>query len=52
MNERFENALPDGNVRAVDSFYERAYDLVNSAAAKKAFDVSEEPAAHPRRRTG
>ncbi len=42
LNDRFVNPLPDGNVRAVDAFYERAYDLVNSTSAKKAFDVSEE----------
>lgn len=42
LNDRFVNPLPDSNVRAVDSFYERAYDLVNSSAAKKAFDVSAE----------
>jgi hypothetical protein len=45
MNSRFVGQLPDGNVRAVDAFYERAYDLVNSSTAKKAFDLSEEPAA-------
>lgn len=42
LNDRFVNPLPDGSVRAVDTFYERAYDLVNSSAAKKAFDVSSE----------
>jgi hypothetical protein len=45
MNDRFVNELPDSNVRAVDTFYERAYDLVNSTGAKKAFDTSQEPAA-------
>src|SRR5947209_7059346 len=45
MNQQFENALPDNSVRAVDTFYERAYDLVNSNGAKKAFDITEEPAA-------
>lgn len=43
LNDRFVNPLPDSNVRAVDAFYERAYDLVNSTAAKKAFDVRDEP---------
>jgi hypothetical protein len=42
MNSRFVGAVPDDNVRAVDTFYERAYDLVNSSDAKKAFDVSSE----------
>jgi hypothetical protein len=42
LNQRFEGSLPDGNVKAVDTFYERAFDLVNSADAKKAFDVKQE----------
>jgi uncharacterized protein (DUF1501 family) len=41
-NRRFEQELPDDSVRAVDSFYERAYDLVSSTDAKKAFDVNAE----------
>jgi uncharacterized protein (DUF1501 family) len=45
LNDRFVNALPDDNVRSVDSFYEKAFDLVNSPTAKKAFDVSQEPSA-------
>jgi hypothetical protein len=45
MNDRFENAYPDNSIRAVDTFYARAYDLVNSNGAKKAFDVSQEPTA-------
>jgi uncharacterized protein (DUF1501 family) len=45
MNERFESTLPDPSVHAVGKFYERAYDLVNSSSAKKAFDTAEEPAA-------
>jgi hypothetical protein len=45
MNERFVEELPDSSVRAVDKFYESAYDLVSSTGAKKAFDVTEEPAA-------
>lgn len=45
LNDRFVKPLPDGSVRAVDTFYERAFDLVNSQDAKKAFDITEEPAA-------
>lgn len=45
MNQRFVSALPDEQVHSVDTFYERAYDLVNSNGAKKAFDVGQEPAA-------
>jgi uncharacterized protein (DUF1501 family) len=44
LNDRFVNALPDDNVRSVDSFYEKAFDLVNSSGAKKAFDLRDEPA--------
>jgi hypothetical protein len=42
LNNRFVGTRPDDNVRAVDTFYERAYDLVNSSDAKKAFDVNVE----------
>jgi len=42
MNDRFDNTLPDPNVHSVDTFYERAYDLVNSNDAKKAFDIETE----------
>ncbi len=45
MNSRFTGGIPDDSVRAVDSFYERAYDLVNAPQAKKAFDLSAEDAA-------
>ncbi len=42
MNERFTTALPDDSVRSVDTFYQRAYDLINSGSAKKAFDLTQE----------
>jgi uncharacterized protein (DUF1501 family) len=42
MNDRFDSTLPDPNVHSVDTFYERAYDLVNSNEAKKAFDIGTE----------
>jgi len=45
LNGEFTRALPDDSVRSVDRFYERAYDLVGSAKAKKAFDLMDEPAA-------
>jgi len=41
-NHRFEAQLPDDSVHSVDSFYERAYDLVTSPQAKKAFDLEQE----------
>lgn len=44
LNDRFVSALPDDNVRSVDAFYEKAFDLVNSSGAKRAFDLNEEPA--------
>ena len=34
---------PDGTLGALDEFYGRAYDLVTSPQAKKAFDLSSEP---------
>jgi len=43
MNNRFAQALPDDSVKSVDTFYERAFDLIHSSSAKKAFDVTEEP---------
>jgi hypothetical protein len=43
MNDRFSGSLPDDRVRAVDQFYTKAFDLINSSAAKRAFELSEEP---------
>ena len=42
MNGRFTAGLPDDNVRSVDRFYESAYNLVTSGAARKAFDLGQE----------
>lgn len=42
LNARFVEPLPDDNVRSVDSFYEKAYDLVSSSSAKAAFDIGQE----------
>lgn len=36
---------PDGTLGALDEFYTRAYDLVTSPQAKRAFDLSSEPEA-------
>jgi uncharacterized protein (DUF1501 family) len=41
---REELAKQNPRVAAVDTFYERAYDLVTSEAARRAFDISREPA--------
>ena len=43
MNDRFAQPLPDDRVRSVDQFYAKAFDLINSTPAKKAFEVAEEP---------
>ncbi len=45
LNGRFEATRQDEGLKAVDSYYERAYDLVSSAKAKKALQLSDEPAA-------
>lgn len=42
LNARFVEPLPDDSVRAVDSFYDKAYDLVSSPETKKAFDIADE----------
>jgi uncharacterized protein (DUF1501 family) len=33
----------DGAVKEIDTYYQRAYDMVSSPQAKKAFDLSQEP---------
>lgn len=43
LSQRFVQTYPEDSVRSVDRFYEAAYDLVGSAAARRAFDVGEEP---------
>jgi hypothetical protein len=42
-NAAFEESLPDTRMEAVDAFYQRAYDLMESPAAKSAFDLGKEP---------
>lgn len=44
LNGRFGATREDDQLKAVGSFYERAYDLVNSAKAKKALQLADEPA--------
>lgn len=41
----FRKNDPDGALGALDQFYQRAYDLVGSPEAKRAFDLSTEPEA-------
>lgn len=42
QDARFRQNDPDKILGALDEFYQRAYDLVNSPQAKKAFDLSQE----------
>lgn len=44
VNEHFrQREGASDQVQAVDSFYERAYSLISSEAAREAFDISKEP---------
>ncbi len=45
MDARFRSIEATGEFAAQDGFYQRAYDLLSSPAAKKAFDIEAEPAA-------
>jgi len=42
VNRPFASATPADNVAAMGTFYERAYDLIQTPAAKEAFDLSKE----------
>ncbi|MBM3457403.1 MAG: DUF1501 domain-containing protein, partial [Armatimonadetes bacterium] len=42
MSDRFAEGYPEDRVKAVDEFYSKAYDLIHSGNAKKAFDVASE----------
>ncbi len=42
QDAKFRQNDPDRNLAALDEFYQRAYDLVNSPEAKKAFDLKQE----------
>ena len=44
INRGFVSATPADNVAAMNSFYERAYDLLDTPAAREAFDISKEDA--------
>jgi hypothetical protein len=45
VNEYFAQRDQSDKVTAMDSFYERAYSMISSPEAKKAFDIEAEPAA-------
>ncbi|TWU16572.1 DUF1501 domain-containing protein [Allorhodopirellula heiligendammensis] len=42
INQRFVSTTSADNVGAMNTFYERAYDLLDTPAAKEAFDLSKE----------
>ena len=42
MDARFRKVERSGLLEEMDEFYQKAYDLVSSPAAKKAFDISQE----------
>jgi len=44
VNDHFRAKDQSDTVKAMDSFYERAYSLVSSKAAREAFDINAEPA--------
>lgn len=44
MDRKFRAVEASPDFKALDGFYQRAYDLLSSPAAKKAFDVESEPA--------
>lgn len=42
VNRNFVSATPADNVSAMNTFYERAYDLIDTPKAKEAFDIAKE----------
>jgi hypothetical protein len=44
VNEHFSNAQNSDSLNAVDTFYERAYAMINSPKAREAFDINKEDA--------
>jgi uncharacterized protein (DUF1501 family) len=45
VNRHFVESAPADNVNAMNTFYQRAYDLLDTPAAKEAFDIEKEDAA-------
>ena len=43
VDDAFRSYDAKGTFEAVDSFYQNAHDLIRSAAARKAFDIGQEP---------
>ncbi|TWU47552.1 hypothetical protein Poly51_53520 [Rubripirellula tenax] len=44
VNQKFVSATPADNVSAMNTFYQRAYDLIDTPKAKEAFDIEKEDA--------
>lgn len=44
VNAHFQKKEKSDELTAMDTFYERAYSLINSPAAREAFDIEKEPA--------
>ncbi|TWU55242.1 DUF1501 domain-containing protein [Rubripirellula reticaptiva] len=44
VNQRFVGATSADNVNAMNTFYQRAYDLIDTPKAKEAFDIEKEDA--------
>lgn len=42
VDSKFKSEADADNVKAIDSFYQQAFDLINSDKAKEAFDISKE----------
>ena len=45
VNAHFQKKEKSDELTAMDTFYDRAYSLISSAAAREAFDIEKEPAA-------
>jgi len=45
VNDHFAKKEKADNLKAMDTFYDRAYSLISSKAAREAFDINAEPAA-------
>jgi hypothetical protein len=43
LDDKFEKSRPEEKLSAMDKFYEKAYDIIHSPAAQKAFNIQSEP---------
>lgn len=43
VDSKFKSESDSDNVKAIDSFYSNAFDLISSNSAKSAFDITKEP---------